>query len=367
MRGIVYRSFGEPSKVLEYSESIEPARIEHPNDVLVRVSHASINPADYKQMSGDTRALMHRPLPIKPGFDFSGVVVEKGAAVSDRIAVGAEVCGMIRGLRTGSTCELLAVNEEVVSVKPPNVPHQFAGGVPLAALTAFQCLRKAGLPYPPATSGPKMDPSVFVTGGPGGVGTFVIQIAKRMFGAKRIVTTASGGSKAELCKRLGADHCVDYRTSKFWEELAKERFDACIDCTGEAKKMLALCKDGGGLMSITACPTQSCLIEWVNNMGPTPGINIHSPVKLVLTRAPAWVVEVATGAHWLKRNGRGVVFDHVITNSNHAELDEILKVVAAGKIEVIVDKVYPLKEGVDAYLRSASGKAVGKVIVRVEP
>jgi NADPH:quinone reductase-like Zn-dependent oxidoreductase len=79
--------------------------------------------------------------------------------------VGDEVFGDIRGLRCGSTCEQLLVNEEVISKKPPGLTHVQAAAIPLAAITAYQCLEK-GLEMGQDNSGK----SVFLTGGPGGVG-----------------------------------------------------------------------------------------------------------------------------------------------------------------------------------------------------
>ena len=145
--------------------------------------------------------------------------MEKGSGVSDRLNVGDEVFGMVRGLRTGTTAEFVAVMKYVVSKKPSTLTHVQAAGVPLAAITAYQCLLKAGLQYPPSEN--STEKSVFVTGGPGGVGTFVIQIAKKMFKVGQVVTTASS-SKAEICKNIGADRVIDYKTEHFWETLERD-------------------------------------------------------------------------------------------------------------------------------------------------
>jgi len=366
MRGLAYSSWGEPRDVLRVMEDLPDAAVEHEEDVLVRVHAASINPADVKHMEGGLAAITSRPFPIKPGFDFSGVVVAKGARVGDRIQVGDEVCGMTRALRTGTTCELIAVNEYVVSKKPAGVPHVKAAAVPLAAITAAQCLQRGGLePRAPAAAGGADGPRVFVTGGPGGVGTFVIQLAKKMFGASRVVTTASTPDKAELCRRLGADQVVDYRTSKFEQVLKDERFDVCVDCTGEASRMVRLTRSGGAVVSITAHPTKQCLVRWLDAMGPVPGVRVLAVARFAIVHLPEWLLDGATGAAALRRNG--VDFDHVITLPSRDALDPILALVASGDVDVVVDGVFPLDRGVDAYVRSASGKAVGKVVVELVP
>ena len=365
MRAVFYTRFGAPGEVLQVGR-LPAATIEHPDDVLVRVLAASVNPADVKQMEGSMRLLMDRPFPVKPGFDFSGVVVAVGSGVGTNdadVKVGDEVCGMIRGLRTGTTAEFIAVNKHVVAKKPKALKHEDAAAIPLAALTAMQCFKLGGLkPSADVCKGT----SVLITGGAGGVGTFAIQLAKHMFGVERIVTTASAGEKTELVKRLGATDVIDYRSAKVWDVLKPggAQFDVCLDATGESDRMVELTKPGGAVMSILSHPTMRCLQAWMDAMGPVPGITLRSVPRVALqSLLPAVVVDVATGARSLNRNG--VRFDHVITIPNREELAEILALAEAGKLTSVVDSVFELDKGVEAYVRSESGRATGKVVVRV--
>jgi 2-methylene-furan-3-one reductase len=360
MKGVYYEKHGNPKDVLKVGDLPIP-QIQHAEDVLIKVHAASINPADFKQCESKADfILMDRPLPIKPGFDFSGVIVERGTSVDGRLQVGMEVCGMIRGLRTGTTCEYVVVNQEVISIKPQRLAHEQAAAIPLAAITAFQCLER-GLDA--SDTSKNATKSVFCTGGPGGVGTFIIQLAKHFFKAGRVVTTASGGEKTALCKRLGADDVVNYREKKFWE--LREQFDCLVDCTAEASHMVKIAKDNGVIMSITQSPTQACLVEWINHMGPTPGITLRAPIKAIITTLPASVIELFTGALKLNHNSRGVKFDHLITKPNHKDLDTILAFIdKTPSFEIVIDTIFELEQGKEAYLRSESGKAVGKVVVR---
>lgn len=362
MKACYYDSWGTADKVLKLGQVPVP-KLVAVTDVLVKIHAASINPADYKQCEGGMKAIVYRPFPILPGFDFSGVIIEKGTAVGDRLQVGDEVFGMIRGLRTGTTAEFILVDEHVVSKKPAEITHLQAAGVPLAAITAFQCLLKAGLKYPPsADSGSK---SVFLTGGPGGVGTFLIQMAKVMFKVGRVVTTASAG-KVELCKSLGADEVIDYKTQKFWEALKTEKFDVCVDCSGETSQMVNLVKPGGGLSTILTNITGEMLREWLAALGPNPGIVPAAPVKHGINRIPTSVLNVFTGAWWIHhRLPSGASFHSVITIPGHDTLDLMIDYLKSGKIKVVIDHVYPLDEALKAYEHSMSGKAVGKVIVQV--
>lgn len=110
MQVCYYEKFGAPEAVLKMGTLPIP-EIKRPNELKVKIYAASINPADIMQMEGSLKMLLDRPFPVKPGFDFSGVVVEKGAEVGDRLAVGDEVFGMIRGLNTGTTGEYIVVDE----------------------------------------------------------------------------------------------------------------------------------------------------------------------------------------------------------------------------------------------------------------
>ena len=284
--------------------------------------------------------------------------------MSDRLAIGDEVFGMIRGLRTGSTAEVLVVDEYVVSKKPTSLTHIQAAGVPLAAITAFQCLERAGLPFPPTSDSPSK--SVFLTGGPGGVGTFLIQIAKKMFNVGEVIVTASSGEKSDLCKALGADIVVDYKSIDFREALKGKKFDVCVDCSGETSKMIDMVKESGAISTIITNITSEMLQEWLNDLGPNPGITPFRPITGAINVIPHAALNFFTGAWWIKRRlPPHARFFSVITISSHHVLDKILPYLESGQIQVVIDQVFSLDNAFQAYFRSMSGKAVGKVIVEV--
>jgi NADPH:quinone reductase-like Zn-dependent oxidoreductase len=142
--------------------------------------------------------------------------------------VGDRVWVRLTDNRYGSIAEYTLTTVDQVSIMPSNLSFAEAAAVPLAAVTALQALRQMGT---------NENSKVFITGGAGGVGTYAIQIAKLVFGAKTIVTTASPGAGTELCTRVGATKVVDYRSQKFETELAGQEFDVAFDCTGESHKV----------------------------------------------------------------------------------------------------------------------------------
>jgi NADPH:quinone reductase-like Zn-dependent oxidoreductase len=102
-------------------------------------------------------------------------------------------------------------------------------------------------------------------------------------------------------------------------------------------------------------------------MGDNPGMTLYAPTRFVFDYVPSRVIETFTGAAFYALKGwrRSVHYEHVLTIPSHKELDEIAKFVAEGKIRVVLDQVFPLAQAIEAYKRSDSGKAVGKVVVEV--
>ena len=221
--------------------------------VLSRVT-TSVNhhTSHRKSAGGDQAALIGFDWPRVIGFDFSGVVVEVARDCDDEFKIGDRVFGMIAGLPEkdrGCAAEYLIVDTEVCVKKPDSISHAEAASVPLVGITAVMMLEACGLKL-----GSKSDARVLVLGGAGGVGSIAIQIAKKLFGASFVATTASKGKKETLVKALGADLVIDYRSEKFETKLASQDdsklFDAILACTNEASRCPTLLRKGGAMCSI---------------------------------------------------------------------------------------------------------------------
>merc|ERR1719158_1375326 len=196
--------------------------------LLVKVHAASLNPADWKSSEGGQAMLLSFQWPRVFGFDFSGEVVEKGAHNESTklskcpFGVGDKVFGMIRGLpqrERGTVAEDVVVESDICARCPENISHAECASVPLVGITAVKMLDACGLKrmqFPVNSEDniipEKSRPRVLITGGAGGVGTMAIQLAKTLYGAREIVTTASAGKKTELVLSLGATRVVDYRS-----------------------------------------------------------------------------------------------------------------------------------------------------------
>ncbi len=170
-------------------------------EVLVRVEAVAVNPVDTYIRSGSFP--MDLPQPYIVGSDLAGVVEEVGPE-AERFEKGARVWGSNQGVqgRQGTFAEYAAVDERWLYPMPEQVAFQDAAAVPLVGITAHLGLfRQAGL---------KTGERVFVHGGSGGVGSCVVQMA-RAIGA-RVMTTAGSDAKVRLCRRLGAEVALNYKS-----------------------------------------------------------------------------------------------------------------------------------------------------------
>lgn len=111
-----------------------------PEEVIVKVHAASLNPVDYKVRNGSFNALLTLRMPVIMGFDFSGDIVEVGGRVQahGQWKVGQEVFGNCCGLKVGSVAEYMAVDAKALALKPNNISHVEAASVPLCGETSLQ-------------------------------------------------------------------------------------------------------------------------------------------------------------------------------------------------------------------------------------
>ncbi|KAJ0720814.1 putative 2-alkenal reductase (NAD(P)(+)) [Helianthus annuus] len=277
------------------------------DQVLVKVVAAALNPVDYKRRLGYFKAI-DSPLPIIPGFDVAGVVVKVGSQVKG-LKEGDEVYGDIndKGLdgptQFGTLAEYTAVEERLLALKPKNLDFIQAAALPLAIETAYEGLERAKF---------SEGKTILVLNGAGGVGTFIIQLAKHVFGASKVAATSSTG-KLELLKSLGADVAIDYTKENF-EDLP-DKYDVVYDAIGQPEKAVKAVNETGVAVCIT---------------GPIP--------------PPG--------------------FSFVLT-SDGSILTKLNPYLESGKIKVIIDpkSPFPFDKVNEAYAYLESHRATGKVVI----
>ncbi|KAK9867451.1 hypothetical protein WJX84_000712 [Apatococcus fuscideae] len=192
-------------------------------NVLVRIYAAGINPVDLQTREGPPGPLKllvakHKVL----GGDLAGVVE---SSRSSKFKPGDKVLALTKGFqfwtRVGCYAEYMAVPETHLAAMPSGMGFEDAAGVPLTALTAWQALDKAAL---------KPGQRLLVQAGSGGVGMWVVQLAKQR---SLHVTATCSTPNVGFVKELGADDVIDYTQQSFTEACTGGRkFDGVIDSMG---------------------------------------------------------------------------------------------------------------------------------------
>jgi len=263
------------------------------------------------------------------------VVLRVGPRVR-QFKAGDEVYARPDDFRIGTFAELVAVKEASVAVKPRNISMEEAASIPLVGLTAWQALvERAKL---------RKGQKVFIQAGSGGVGTFAIQLAKHL--GATVATTTSTANVA-LVKSLGADVVVDYKKADFEAQLSG--YDLVLNSQDgkTLEKSLGVLQPGGNLISISGPPDPHFAEE------------IKAPwlVKQVMralsfaTRRRARRLQVGYSFLFMKPSG--------------SQLRQITPLIESGAIRPVIDKVFPFESTNDALAYVESGRAKGKVVIKV--
>ncbi|MDN4091860.1 NADP-dependent oxidoreductase [Brevibacillus agri] len=333
MKAIVIENYGKNAPLV-LTEQPMPSIGEH--DVLVEIHAASLNPIDFKIKEGKVKFLLSYKFPLILGNDFSGVVVKVGERVK-AFKPGDEVYGRPRKSRIGTLAEFIAVHEDDIWLKPQNLTFEEAASIPLVGLTTYQAFSD----ILHLQKGQK----ILIHAGSGGVGTFAIQLAKRM-GA--FVATTASDKGYELVKSLGADLIINYKKENFEEMLTG--YDAVFDTLGGdvLEKSFRILKPGGQIVSVSGMPNarfgKEANLGWMKT----------AMLSIVSRKITALERKTQTKYHFLFMKASG------------AQLKILTEMIEAGQIKPVIDKVYQLKDTAQAFDYLESGRAKGKVIVKVK-
>jgi NADPH:quinone reductase-like Zn-dependent oxidoreductase len=306
------------------------------DDVLVQVHAAGVNLLDSKLRSGEFKLILPYRVPFVLGHDVAGVVVRVGVRVK-RFKPGDEVYARPSDHRIGTFAELIAVQEKDLALKPKNLTMEEAASIPLVGLTAWQALVERGQ----LVAGQK----VFIQAGSGGVGTFAIQLAKHL-GATVATTTST--SNIDMVRGLGADVIVDYKTEDFEAKLSG--YDLVLHSQdGKAlEKSLRVLGPGGRLVSISGPPDP----DFAKEIG-----------------AP-WFVKLAMRllSFGTRRRAKSLntTFSFLFMKASGDQLGQIATLIESGAVRPVVDKVFPFQSTNEALAYVETGRARGKVVIKVK-
>jgi NADPH2:quinone reductase len=293
-------------------------------EVLVKVFATSVNPLDYQVRRGDYKNEL--ALPVITGHDVSGEIVEVGQGV-ENFKVGDQVYytpEIFKG--QGSYAQYHCAPESIIALKPKNLSHLEAATLPLAAGTAWEMLiTRAQL---------KINQSILIHGGAGGVGIPTIQIAKAI-GA--IVFTTAKKVHHPFLLDLGVDYVIDYENENYIDAIQKitdsKGVDVVIDTIGGNT-----ISDSGRILS---------------QMGQVVSlVDIEKPQNLI----HAW--------------GKNATYHFVFTRQNRNKLDQITKLAESGKLKPVLKKVFQLSEIGKAHrlleFKEGDEKFYGKIGIEID-
>jgi NADPH:quinone reductase-like Zn-dependent oxidoreductase len=323
MPAIVYRCYGSPEILgLEQIEKPAPG----PDQVLVKVQAASVNPLDWHYMRGSPYFMrlgsgIGAPSDQRLGVDFAGTIAAVGEEVT-QFKPGDEVFGGA----SGAFGEYVVARETgAITLKPSGLGFEQAAAAPIAGISALQALRDKGQ----VTPGMK----ILVNGASGGVGTFAVQIAKTL-GAE--VTGVCSERNTALVRSLGADHVIDYRSQDY--TTGDERYDVIIDNVGNhspGQNRRALVP--GGKLVMVGGPSGN----WI---GP-----LKNPLQALVLSPFA--------------DQEFILF---LAEMNQQDLAYLGDLMASGQVKAVIDRRYPLAQVPDAIRYSEEGRARGKIIIDVD-
>jgi NADPH:quinone reductase-like Zn-dependent oxidoreductase len=304
MKAVRIHEYGDAA-VLKYEEVPIPEI--GPDGVLIRVRAAGVNPVDWKIRKGLMKAVRPLQFPAIVGADVAGTVERVGALVT-RLKPGNAVVARVEG----AYAEFAAAKTDAVGPAPKSIPLEHAAGLPIAAGTAWTALFDAARLLP--------GQRVLIHAGAGGVGTFAVQLAKL---AGLYVIATSSSANVGIVKSLGADEVIDYRSEDFAAKV--KDVDLVLDNVGGdvLKRSYEVVRKGGQLLSIVSPPDEALA----------------------------------------KQHGITARFER--GNVNGTRLQELAGLIDVGKLQVIVEKEFPLSEAGYAHELSETGHARGKIILNV--
>lgn len=315
MRALRYRAFGPIAQVLKVEEidAPQPAR----GEVVVRVSHAGINPLDWKLAEGQFRWLAKSRPPCGVASEFAGEVARLGPGVS-HFRVGERVVGWLHSFAEPprALAEEVGVAAAQCVPVPVGLSLKQASVVPVAGLSALQMIELAGV---------RRGQRVLVHGAAGGVGSFAVPLLRDR--GAFVVATGSASSQ-EFLRKMAPDAQLDYATPV---ETWPGPFDAILDCASRLPRTLlpTLLPSGGA---------------YVATLPSFPGV-IIDPLLNVFRQRRSHALRLEPDA---------------------AQLAQLLAMVAEQRVPVQLSRVYSFANALDALAESRRGHTHGKLTVALD-
>ena len=334
MEAILITEPGNPD-VLQLRDIPEP-KIKQPQEILIRLKAAGINPIDTKLRRRGT--FYPEQMPAILGCDGAGIVEEIGTAVT-KFQPGDEVYFCAGGLGkqgTGNYAELAVVDENFVAAKPKSISFAEAAAAPLVLITAWESIYDRGRLESGQTA--------LIHAGAGGVGHTAIQLAK-IRGAK-VATTVSTQDKARLARQLGADYPILYKDTNFVKAILNwtdgKGVDLAFDTVGGQNfyDTFGAVKVYGDIVTILAPGTENMNWKVARNR------NLRISLELMLTPA---------------------LQELYASQKYHGEiLKQCATWIDEGKLTIHLSQTFPLAQAAIAHQALENGTILGKTALIID-
>lgn len=332
MRIVAMEGFGG-LEVLRVGEAERPKP--GPGEVSIQVAAAGLNRADILQRQG------HYPPPPGAsavlGMEVSGAVVERGPGAEERWQVGDQVCALVPG---GGYAEFCVAHGGCCLPVPQGVTLEQAAALPEAAMTVW-----ANLFAPDARNTPRLfaGERFLMQGGTSGIGVMAIQAA-RARGA-HVAATAGSAEKCAFLRELGCERAWNYREEDWATGVAQWAADA-----GGVDVILDMVAGDYFAKHVELLGVGGRLIHIATGHGAEVKLDLRKVMRKRLT---------VTGS---TLRARPVEEKRRLRDAVEAELWPLL---AAGKVGVVVDRVFPMAEAAEAQRRMEQSAHIGKILLRI--
>jgi NADPH:quinone reductase-like Zn-dependent oxidoreductase len=216
MKKIIYNHYGDADELTLIETGIPEIT---PTTLLVKIKAASLNPLDWKILAGEMKLFARSGFPRGVGIDFSGIVEETGSTIS-KFKKGDAVFGSVDQFKGGALSEYVLVSEKDIAIKPAGISFEKAAAIPVVGFAALQMVDQL------ITI--RQGTELLVNGATGGIGMFLVQIAKSKGAAVTAIVSKNGKALAE---KWGSDHVIDYREENVLEN--KKQYDVVVDLSGK--------------------------------------------------------------------------------------------------------------------------------------
>ena len=333
MKALTFKRYG---KTPEIGITEVPRPTLRPDEMLVKVHAAGLNPIDNMITTGMFKPVLKFQLPAVMGSDLAGVIVEVGGSVT-RFKPGDEIFASIFDQGTGSLAEFAVVPQDLAARKPANLDFVQAASVPMVGLTSWQALKER--------ANVQTGQRVFIPAGSGGIGTFAIQLAKHL-GA--YVGTTTSTANVALVKSLGADDVIDYKKQEFEQVLQGYNVVLGTIRGNALEKSIGILKPGGKIISLIG-PLDAAFAQ---------ARKLSFVLELIFGLMSRKIIRMAAK--------KDVDYSFLFVRPDGEQLNEIGALLDAGHIHPVVDKVFPFDQAKQALEYLSQGRSKGKVVVRMQ-